>query len=602
MTTEEAVVKGLGEFFDYVWGTDTEGYVYLPVMRKKEIDQYMLRWPKQRNGVIKHVLRQNAGGADVYYSPALFSEPKPIRENVKQTQVLWADFDKTQVDWEKADVPFPTLIVESSPGREHVYWKLDEPLTDLMTIEERNRSIAYNYKADTSGWDANQFLRPPFTINSGWKGEKQVRNPVEVKLRHMDKTPVSVSGFSKLIPAKQLIEHNIELEAVPKINDVIAFGTWNADFWDLFNKEMPDDRSGGLMRLAYYGAENGFSDSQIYSILLNADDRWGKYKGRHDREKRLLDIVNRARSKVGYDYQDTSVLSGLIAGLDNNKVQSAQVVYGFKEFLDADFHVDWMLKDLFSIGGFGTIAGPPGVGKTQIGIQMGISIALGEDFLGWKNMVGKKKVLFLSLEMPQNPLGTFMEPIASQYSEQDIYTLEQNFKIVPTGESVYFDKPEGQAFIGSIMQEYSPDVIFIDSFNKVLSGPLTDEVSIRSFVESLARFRHKYNCGVYMIHHDRKNQGEGKKVPDLDDLYGNRFFSADLEFAIYIRRMLKNVVSVHTIKNRLAEERAPFDIARNKHLHYTVVDSMTEAGFSLDGLIKPDNDGGPVQPGDPFTL
>lgn len=600
MPAEEEVIKGLGNFFDYVWG-DTPGWVYLPVINKGTIEQYMLEWPRQRNGVIKHVLRHNSGGADVYYSPALFDRPEPIKENVKQSSVLWADFDSTVVDWSKVtDVPEPTLGIESSPGREHVYWKLDQPITDVALLEERNRSIAYKFKADTSGWDANQFLRPPYTTNTGHGKKGRQPNPVKIK-QFRRGTNVSVDQFTALPTAKQVVEQQIDKSSIPDIQDVIVHAKWPERMWDLFNDDHPADRSKALLRLGYHGAENGFTDEQIYAVLLAADDKWGKYKNRYDRERHLLDIINRARTKIGYNFDDPDSLAGLIKGLDKTEVKDAKVVWGFKEFLAADFHVDWMLENLISIGGFGVIAGPPGVGKTQFGIQMGISLALGEDFLGWKNVIGKKKVIFLSLEMPANPLGTFLSTIGSRYDDRELMSLDQNFKIVPTGEAVYFDRPEGQAFIASLMEEYSPDVLFIDSFNKVLSGQLSEELPVRSFVESLGRFRHKHNCGIYMIHHDRKGQnGIQRPVPDLDDLYGNRFFTAEIEFGLYIRKMLKNQLQVFTIKNRLAEERNPFDILRDKNLHFTLVDSLTEMGFGNDDGDA--GDSGLEHPGSTFTL
>lgn len=585
--TREAY-EGLGEFFDYVW-RDTEGWVYLPVIKQGTLDQYMLQWPKARDTIIKHVLRHNAEGADAYYSPALFKLPKPLRENVLGTHVLWADFDSTTVDWSKVkDVPEPTLIVESSPGREHDYWRLDEFVTDVSVIDERNRSIAYKFKADTSGWDANQFLRPPYTINSGYG--KDGRKPAEVVLKRRVADTVPLEGFSALPSAKQVVKQSVESSDIPPIADVIALGKWPKDFWELFRVDMPTDRSGALMRLGYFGAENGFSDEQIYSILQDADDRWGKYKNRHDRERHLLDIINRARQKVGYNFDDNSVLANIIPGLANQAVEpeaKAQIVYGFQSFLAADFKVEWILEELLMVGGFGVITGAPGVGKTQFGSQMGISLALGKDFLGWKNVGSKKKVLFLSLEMPGPPLSLFMTNIANTYSSEELITLEHNFKIAPLGVGIPFDKIEGQAFIDSLMQEYMPDVLFIDSLQKVLSQELKEELPVRMFTEYLAKsIRQKYNCAVYIVHHNRKEQGGVKAIPTLDDMYGNRFLTSDLDWALNIRPLVKNVITVNTLKNRLAAERDQFDLARDQHLHFTITESMTEGFGGPNGILK----------------
>lgn len=160
----------LGEFFDYIWG-DTEGFVYLPVQPApygpKDWKGVMFQWPKQRAGVIRHVLANAATDSNVFYSPAIFKSASPKKDAVLGSWVLWADFDgNAPHNWGDHAVPRPTLIVQSSlEGHEHCYWRLAEFLADIPTIEDRNRSLAYILGADTSGWDADQILRPIHTIN-----------------------------------------------------------------------------------------------------------------------------------------------------------------------------------------------------------------------------------------------------------------------------------------------------------------------------------------------------------------------------------------------------------------------------------------------------
>lgn len=168
----------LSRFFDYIWGRppiEVPAYVYTPVKGALFVTdsnpvgwrKFMWRWPDQKKAVLRHVLQMNAQGADVYYSPALYSQSRPTKDNVLGSQYLWADFDgNAPAEWPAAGVPEPTLIIQSSlPGHEHCYWRLSEFLFDIEQLEERNRAIAYVLKADTSGWDADQVLRPPGTTN-----------------------------------------------------------------------------------------------------------------------------------------------------------------------------------------------------------------------------------------------------------------------------------------------------------------------------------------------------------------------------------------------------------------------------------------------------
>jgi hypothetical protein len=171
----------LREFYEYIWGTEAlrekPTYVYLPVEHEGKWVKYMFEWPRQKESVLKHTFRWSATGANVFYSPALFSAANPEKENVFGSWVLWVDFDGNAPEkWDSPDVPAPTLIVQSSiPGHEHCYWRLGEFLSDRSLLEERNRALAYVMHADTSGWDADQILRPPWTVN------QKRKKPVIVK-------------------------------------------------------------------------------------------------------------------------------------------------------------------------------------------------------------------------------------------------------------------------------------------------------------------------------------------------------------------------------------------------------------------------------------
>jgi hypothetical protein len=126
----------------------------------------MFSWPRQKAGVIRHVLKNTALKGNVFYSPAVFSAASPKKESVLGSWVFWVDFDGNAPEEWPDSVPHPTLIVQSSlPSHQHCYWRLDKFLTDISALEDRNRAIAYLLGADTSGWDADQLLRPIHTTN-----------------------------------------------------------------------------------------------------------------------------------------------------------------------------------------------------------------------------------------------------------------------------------------------------------------------------------------------------------------------------------------------------------------------------------------------------
>jgi hypothetical protein len=339
--------EGLGHFYDYLWGT-VEGWVYLPTKNPAtdEWTKTLFEWPKHKAHIIKHTLAKSAEGNEVYVAPSIFSEPRPIKDNVKGSSFLWVDFDgNAPSEWPSTsveapeDAPEPSLRVCSSrEGHEHCYWKLDEFTSDIDFIENTNRALAYKLKADTSGWDVGQVLRPPYTTN--------YKHDLPVSIIASREKTFNRSEFKAFKQVKQLVSEQIEITEVPETTKVIAKYPWDDHHFDLFMKPEVEEgkRSSALMAIGFFGAESGMTDNEIYSLLINADDRWGKFKKRSDRQKRLLDIINRARQKypVGANTQE-GLLRGLLGSED--KVQTApKYVFGFDEFNQTEIHLEWAVE------------------------------------------------------------------------------------------------------------------------------------------------------------------------------------------------------------------------------------------------------------------
>lgn len=573
----------LGEFFDYIW-RETEGLVYVPTLHqiegaKASIHQEMYAWPKQRNTVIQHVLKAAAEGVDAYASPVLYSQGPPVKENVKGSHVLWVELDgnapSDNQEYVKKDIPPPTLKIQTSVEKnQHAYWLLDNFETDVKKIEALNRAITYRMEADKSGWNVNHFLRPPMTVNHGVKLGKIVRPQMQVLRVSEFGEATNLTTFEKLPPAKQLVDESIELSKdLKSLEDVIALNDWSETLWNLFKTGKDDlsDRSGALMRLAYTTAEEGFNDQDIFVILENADKRWEKYTGRTDRNRQLLDIINRARLKVGYNFEDTSVIEQLL-GLDETKPTDSKPVYNFMELLEANIHIDWLFEDFIPIGGLGLVGSMPGIGKTQLGEQLAINAATGEDFLFWKNINKKpRKVLFLSLEMPAAPLKHINEKIVRAYTPEQHVMMRDNLFLATLGVPIHFDSPAGQQFMDSLMAEYQPELLIIDSVSQAVSKDLSESQTMLNFTQYVRRhIQDKYKCAVMLIHHNRKNNGI-QQTPSLDDLFGNTFLGAALDVGIVLRGHVdQNKIEVHQVKARLGPKQTAFDITRTENLSFEV--------------------------------
>lgn len=408
----------------------------------------------------------------------------------------------------------------------------------------------------------------------------------------------SLSDFGHITSAKELVSTKILEEPLPSIDEVKTLAKWTSDMHDLFNTTREQaigtdddgtkhfDRSSAMARMAYYGAEQGWSDAQIMAVLVDIDDRWGKYTNRRDRETRyLIPLVNRARQKHGYSgsLTDLAMASLLQEQKPIDGSEAAKMVWGFDDFVNTEFKINWMLEDLFAVGGFGLLVAHPGVGKTTLAIQMGAQLAVGdEQFLKWDNKGGAKKVLFLSLEMGKPPLNHFLSLISNSYDDRKM--LNRNFLVAPLGVPVPLDIPEGQQFLANLMDEYMPDVLIIDSLQKISSKELTDEQAVKSLIHYLSNIRAKYNTSLLVIHHNRKKPNEAqKKSVELSDVYGSTYIATDADFVMNLHATTQDMVAVTMIKNRLGPTLEPFEIHRDKNLTFSMDFQKLQEQFGQEG-------------------
>lgn len=380
----------------------------------------------------------------------------------------------------------------------------------------------------------------------------------------------SIEDFDHIPSARRIVKSDLVVGELPPLDEVRSLAHWTTELWEKFNRGPQDfagppkrDRSAAMSELAHIGAELGWSDGQIATVLYDADDRWGKYKSRHDRDRRVVDFINRARQKHGYNSLHNLDLTSMLQSKPDGVLGESKLVWGYQDFVDAEFKIEWILDGLLAQAGFGLITGYPGTGKTQLSIALAAHLALGEKkFLKWDNLAGSKKVLFLSLEMSSAPLNLFMGTIGKRYDDKN--TLNRNFLVAPMGMPLHLDSPEGQVFFDQLMNDHMPDVIVIDSLQKISSRELTDEQAVKTLIHYLSVVREKYKCSMVVIHHNRKKPNDGqKKGVELSDIYGSTYITTDVDFAISLKVVEGDLLQVDTLKNRLGVTPEPFQITRN---------------------------------------
>lgn len=556
----------------------TVGYVYIPTQDPKDkIDwtPQFFHWPEQREAAVEHILSNL--DRNVYISPAMYKQPTTsTKENVLGSHVAWVDVDGT---FNPKGLPAePYFMVRSSAEKNHMhfYYLMSSFETDVDKIEQVNKMLAYRCGADRSGWDATQVLRPPSTFNHK---------------RGTDVSGIVMNREAKHIPWAEFVAipvpvveekptEAVSFEDIPQPNEVLGKYSFPDDFIALFNKARPEDRSAALMAVGYYGAELQLSNEEIMSLLLNADERWGKYKSRQGwkRLNPLLDIIARARQKFPFS---------------SIPEQPPVAPRDFWVYIESQEEPDWAITDLLDKQGLMVWSGPPGCGKTHASLQFGLKLATGQPYCGFETS-RPQKIAFISLEMSDRQLGHIARQTveAFSFSKQDQRLIGQNFTVPEVSGHLSLDTAAGIDALAEFVTLWRPDGIIIDSLSMVTAGDLNDDNGIRKFFGSLNELSRIENFFTWVIHHTRKGQVGNTRPNKLSDVYGSQYITAYASTVVSMWPLADQRKEMRVLKNRMAlSPLDQFEWRRDGILF--VPDTVKVEAPKVEKEVKKDDKSGP---------
>lgn len=552
----------LREFLLQVWGQEP-AKVFLA--QKPTQDTFKVVkpqvWPDKSKDISEWIYLSSDKGTDVYFSPALYKDDatNKRKESVIGSRVLWVDIDgnvgEAREKLAASGLPVPSArIASGSKDSEHWYWYLDSQI-NTETLEALNRKIAYYLNADIGCWSAEHVLRPPFTNNH----KHGKTSPVDF----VDYTgETHQPGIFDTLPGVQRsLMETMELGEIPPTGRVIAKYTWDEQHLDIWENPVTEKggRSDSMVRIAYFLAEQGATDEEIYSIVYDLDERIGKFKGRTDRKRRLVGIVQKVRIKYPYG----------VSTIMEQTSEDTKFVYGLKELLESDFRIEWLIDELIPLHTINYISAPPGAGKSRISLQLADAAVRGTKFLQWDIKKRVEKIMFLSLEMDGPMLKHFVASL-SEGKEID-GDIDERFMFVPVGNAITFDKPEGYKFVETLIKDYAPDMVFIDALGKMTLDNL-EEKQAKTINMNLLTLIAKYNVTFFIIHHNRKAEKSAQSArPSLADVYGNQYIMADAAtaFSLWKPDNQKNMEFV-PLKVRAGMEPEPLPIDGSKGFEFVV--------------------------------
>lgn len=261
------------EFFKVVFAEQGgRAVIVLPNVQGKPTNDHWFQYPEELDKMVELVESKRHG--DVWYSPILFKSDSRMKENALTTAVMAADADTCEPDNFRL---YPNLIVETSEGRYHVYWLLDEPI-DPQRAAKVNRRIAQMHKhqgADVAFVNAAKLLRVPGTSNDKHPGEVVV-------VTDFDDTYYLANTLEKAYPESEVPDMvEAKLEPMPEgleefvkstnLSDLITGMPNNVEIRSLLFGAFHDEkRSEVLFKLCCLLFEEGLEDKTVASIAWHA--------------------------------------------------------------------------------------------------------------------------------------------------------------------------------------------------------------------------------------------------------------------------------------------------------------------------------------------
>lgn len=252
-------------------------------------------------------------GKDVYFTPHGFkARGKTVGKHdaVELLDVAWVELDDADIP-PKTFKPEPSIIVSTSPGRYHLYWKLAYPMP-ATDVERINYRLAYGHKLreDKGGWALAKWLRLPGSTSY----KRQTPHNISVIEFGSDRV-YGPEAFDNLEAAPEILLDTGRLPDVPVIENLPSRTeleeqySFSTELKDLLDRERPD-RSAALWRVYHIAYGLGMSEEECFALVRNsANDKFHK-EWRYNSDEDLWKDIYRG-FRIAHVPVDTPVLAKL---------------------------------------------------------------------------------------------------------------------------------------------------------------------------------------------------------------------------------------------------------------------------------------------------
>jgi hypothetical protein len=444
-------------------------------------------YPDAAEAAAKWAVDKSAEGHEVYFCAHLLTSPQRRKESAGPISALWGELDGGEVP--DGDLR-PSAVVESSPGRFHLYWSLTDAIPPEVA-EQLNKILASEAGADTSGFDLTQLLRVPGTVN--------YKYPEKPVVRVRDITPeltYSPAALERLLPEEGEQASAEVAEATDEPPVALrgpAFEVWRGE-----RPKRKDggevDRSATLLAIGRVLYDAGANRQVVIEALAERDEALGyeKYSpnwdGGHKEYERIfakLAQKGRTRSKPISLNGRNSHSHSRIGDVSVNEVENGSLHHPKKSLRAISFvgrekppPQEFVVEKIIPCGMATSFYGGGGLAKSVNVLHLGMAVSFAglEEWHGLK--VATMPVIYLDFEMAELVQLRRAKEIADGAEWPD---TPKGFHYV---EAAGHPTSDVFAFALELVEEHGPALVIVDSFGFSMQGESERSADVLAYVRN----------------------------------------------------------------------------------------------------------------------
>ena len=482
----------------------------LCIARKgNKFQEVFVEWPSQISKLDK--LFSTECVDNLYYTPALLTGKSRSKENFKSASVLWVDIDGDAPDYTKAD-PRPSIVVKSShDDKQHWYWKLEEPCTDVAQLEAAHRGLVKKFGGDPACVDGTHLMRPVGTKNFKYDVPKDVEilDIHEKSYRIENLAPKGTPSGRSAVREAHRAAQGVPRALPPYVAEALT-------------RPEVDDRSVEFYRVAKDMVRGGHADESIKKTIRFLNNQWLKDGKKHyENDKNLSRDVSRLIEKVSDELDEEADLMSAIeevgdrlgtcpqggaeAGHSSGEAFSRLVGLnrgGADTFAEVEIkNPDWLVTNMWQIGALNALTGPSESGKSTYASGILAKATQGEHdglWEGQKLNVG----VFSSAEVPETTTARQLMSYGADLNRVFIYRgpkRDSCFTVLSAG-----------LHLKEWLVEKGIKVLLIDPITSFLAdGDMFNIAKVRRTLDPLSEIAKELQvCIIYIAHHKKGAVGD----------------------------------------------------------------------------------------------